>query len=151
MRDEDRAYVKRTWLDAYWDVARRRRYRDRNTGFIDEGGEFQGMRRSVYYELYAPIVDAIFGRSEVFIATMPDLRDTDVVCGFLVTEGDLVHFIHTKSRFRKVGLGRWLVEQIPTELHVTYTHAPVPTVGARLIPASWSFDPLRRFERKAAA
>jgi GNAT superfamily N-acetyltransferase len=156
MREEDRALVMRSWLDSYWDLAKRRRYRDKATGEIDPGGEFQGARRSAYYELYAPLVDQLMARCEVFVATMPDVRETDIVFGWIATEVDpvaqlvAVHYVHVKPRFRKTGLGRWLVAQMPADVPVIYTHEPTPVVGRRLVPPSWSFDSMRRFGRKAA-
>lgn len=149
MRDDDRAYVFSSWLNSYAEVGRRPRLVDPKTrDLLDEGGEFRGMRRAVYFKLYEPAVQAMVARSDIFVATSPGLEGTDSVLGWMATEGDVVHYVCVKPRLRRLGLAKWLLAQVPID--ATYTHAPAPTLAQRLIPAGWLFDPLRRFERKAA-
>lgn len=148
MRDEDRNYVLSSWLNSYGEIARRHRVVDpRTKAVLDEGGEFRGTRRAVYFRLYEPIVQDLVTRSTIVVATLPE--EPDVVLGWMAIENDCLHYLLVKPRWRRLGIGRWLLGQLG-ELDAVYTHAPAPTVGAGLIPASWSFDSMRRFERKAA-
>ena len=148
MRDDDRAYVISSWLNSYAEVGRRQRVVDRaSKDVLDEGGEFRGTQRSVYFALYEPIVKQLLARSTVAVATLPE--NPDVVLGWMAIEDDVLHYLLVKPRWRKLGIAKWLLGQLG-DINAVFTHRPAPTVASRLIPASWSFDPMRRFERKAA-
>jgi GNAT superfamily N-acetyltransferase len=130
MREDDRNYVLSSWLRSY-----------------AESGEFRGVTRSVYFALYEPLVKQLLARSTVAVATLPDAPD--VVLGWMAIESDCLHYLLVKPRWRKLGIGRWLLQQIG-EVDAVYTHAFPRGAGEKLVPASWSYDPMRRFERKAA-
>lgn len=125
-------YVRSSWLRSY-----------------AEGPEFRSMPRAVFFALYRPVVERLLALSTVIVAFREDLPDT--VIGFLVTEGDdVVHYVHTKRRFRNCGVGRWMTRDL-AKLPATFTHHPTP-FASRLCGPEWKLDPLRRFEdRKAAA
>lgn len=130
MREDDRNYVLSSWLRSY-----------------AEGPEFRGIARGVFFALYEPVVKRLLERSTVAIAWTPELPDT--VLGYLAIEGDdVVHYVCTKRRFRRCGIGRWMTREL-ANLPATFTHAPTP-VASRLCGAAWTYDPMRRFEKKAA-
>lgn len=130
MRDDDRNYVLSSWLRSYAD-----------------GSEFRHLSRGVYFALYEPVVKRLLERSTVAIAFDPSMPD--VVLGYLVVEGDsLVHYVLVKPRWRKLGIGRWMTRDL-ADMPATFTHSPTPA-GSRLVGSAWSYDPMRRFERKAA-
>lgn len=130
MQPEDRNYVLSSWLRSYAELP-----------------EFRGLRRSVFFALYEPLVKAMVARSTVAVATLPDAQD--VVLGWMAIEGDTLHYVLVKPRWRKLGIARWLLSQVEG-MPVVYTHAPPVWAGEKL-PESWTYDPMRRWERKAAA
>lgn len=148
MEPGDLHYVLSSWLKSYAELARRRRVFDREKRVeVDPGGEFQGLARSHFFPLYEPVVQRLVARSTIAIATLPDVADS--VLGWMAIEGDVLHYVHVKPRWRKLGLARWLLGQLDG-MPVTYTHTAKPDLLAK-VPASWSYDGMRRFERKAAA
>lgn len=131
MREDDRNYVLSSWLCSY-----------------AEAPEFRRLARGVYFKLYEPVVKDLLARSTVAIAWTPELPDS--ILGWLAVEGDdLVHYWLTKPRFRKLGVARWMIRDL-AELPAVFTHSPTP-VASRLIGPAWTYDPMRRFEKRAAA
>lgn len=133
MRDEDRGHILAGWLNS-----------------CEKSAEFRSLRRSVYYRLYAPVVEALLARSTVAIATKPELRDTDAILGWMAIEGDMLHFVRTKSRpsWRRLGVARFLLADL-LPMRVRYTHEPPPWAAA-LLPTTWTYDPDARFPKVAA-
>lgn len=124
MRGDDRNYVISSWLRSY-----------------AEGPEFRSVARRVFFAVYEPIVKRLLGRSTVAIAYDPELPDS--ILGYLVIEGDsLVHYVHTKRRFRRAGIARWMTKDIAA-MPATFTHSPTP-IAARLCGSAWTYDPTRR-------
>jgi GNAT superfamily N-acetyltransferase len=130
MRDDDRNYILSSWLRSY-----------------SECPEFRGLRRSVYFAIYEPMVKAMLERSTVAVATLP--AAPAIVIGWLAVEDDVLHYVLAKPRWRRLGVAKWLLESM-ADVQVTYTHSPQPGVLAK-IPASWTYDPMRRWERQMAA
>lgn len=131
VREDDRNYILSSWLRSYADCP-----------------EFCRHRRDVFFAIYEPVVKRLLARSTVAIAWDPTLPST--VLGWLAVEGeDVVHYWHTKRRFRRMGVATWMLREL-RQLPALYTHQPTP-VGSRLVGAEWSYEPMRRFERKAAA
>lgn len=127
MREEDRNYVLSSWLRSY-----------------AECPEFRHLARGVYFALYEPTVKAMIERSTVAIARTTDLPDT--VIGFLVIEADtIVHYVHTKRRFRRLGVASWMVREL-RPFRAAFTHSPTP-VASRLCGPEWKYEPLRRFRK----
>lgn len=130
MREDDRNFVLSSWLRSYASSL-----------------EFRGLSRGVYFELYAPVVERLLERSTILVAWTPDLPDT--VIGWLACEGDdVVHYILVKSRFRRLGVGRWMTQEL-SQVAAVYTHQP-SAAGARLVGGLWQYEPMRRFDRQAA-
>lgn len=130
MREEDRNYVLSSWLRSY-----------------GEGPEFRHLARGVYFALYEPVVQRLVERSTVAIVWTPELADT--VLGWLAVEGDnVVHYFLTKPRFRRFGIARWMTAELAT-LPAVFTHQPT-AAASRLVGSAWTYDPMRRFQRRAA-
>lgn len=130
MRDDDRNYVLSSWLRSY-----------------AEAPEFRSLQRPVYFALYEPLVKQLMARSTIAIAWTETLPES--VLGWVAIEGvHTLHYACTKRRFRKVGIARWMLGEM-RDLPVVYTH--MPTLAAtRLIGSAWTYDPMARFEKKAA-
>lgn len=62
-----------------------------------------------YYFAYSNYVDGVLRRpnSEVRFAVLSD--DSDVVLGFSVTEGNILHYVHVPKSYRKHGIARILL------------------------------------------
>lgn len=109
--------------------------------------EFRSIDLDTYYPLYTPVVKQLIARSTVAVCWDPSLPNT--VLGYLVTEGDdTVHYVHTKPRFRRCGVARWMTREL-AQLPAKFTHQP-NAVALRLGGPQWSYDGKRRFQREAA-
>jgi GNAT superfamily N-acetyltransferase len=124
-------YVLSSWLRSY----------------AESGDEFRQVPRATYFAVYEPVVKQLLDRSTVAIAWDSELPGT--VLGYLVLEGeDLLHYFHTKRRFRRMGVGRWMLREL-AELPAAYTHQP-SFAATKLIGSAWTYAPERRFGKKAA-
>jgi GNAT superfamily N-acetyltransferase len=126
---DDRNYVLSSWLRSY-----------------AEGPEFRSLARPVYFALYEPVVQQLIDRSFVYVACLSDARD--VILGWAAVDKDALHYVLVKPRWRGHGIMHKLLSDTG-DLPMTFTHVP-PSRLARLIPPTWKYDPMRRFERKAA-
>lgn len=63
-------------------------------------------KRLFHVEMTARI-KALVERSSVLVAC--DTEDEDVIFGFVVTEGDVLHFVYVKFAFTSLGIARQLV------------------------------------------
>lgn len=104
------------------------------------------VNKGLFYALYSPVVDRLIRRSQITIAALPDV--SDVALGWIAVEGNLLHYVYTKMAWRRLGIGRYLVEQRAPK-DVLYTHLPRSSVIPK-VPATWKYDPMRRFERMSA-
>jgi hypothetical protein len=128
MRDDDYNYVLSSWLRSYAD-----------------SGDAGDMHRGAFFRTHEPIVKDILGRSVVMVAWTRDLPDT--VLGWICVEGDdVLHYWLTKRRFRRMGIATWMLGEFRA-LPAIYTYS---TSVPGLLGTEWTYDPMRRFERKAA-
>lgn len=75
--------------------------------------------REIYFREHHKVLDRIFARAPTIkLATMPD--DSNVVFGWAVTEGDVVHYCYVKPDFRRYGIARALLAHVQRPF--TYTH-----------------------------
>lgn len=139
-------YVFGSWIQSYG-VTSRRRWQRQPNGDIDIGGEFQGMRLNVYYAMYDSIVRSLLERSTIAIACTPDLP-ADTIIAWMALEDGVLHYLHTKKRFRKLGVAKWMLEGV-RDVPLMYSHQFAYPVRS-LIGPSWNYDPMRRFPKKAA-
>lgn len=130
MREEDYNYVLSSWLRSY-----------------AQSPEFRSTPRCVYFALYEPIVKDLVARSTIAVATMPEAPG--VVLGWLAVEGEVLHYVLTKPRWRRLGIAEYLLADL-TGLPATYTHAFPLGASQRLVPPIWTYDASRRFQRTAA-
>jgi hypothetical protein len=140
------SYVFGSWIQSYG-VTSRRRWQRQTNGDIDVGGEFQGMRLNVYFAMYDSFVRAMIERSTIVIATIPDLPP-DTIIGWMAIEDGVLHYVHTKKRWRQEGVAKWMLEGV-RDVPLTYSHQFAYPVRS-LIGPSWNYDPMRRFPKKAA-
>lgn len=137
--EHERNYVLSSWLLSYAETSRKRRTRD------TQGGEFQGLTRDAYFALYEPVVKRLIERSTIAIAWTESLPDS--VLGWMAVEGDTLHYVLVKPRWRKLGIASWMLRDL-RPMPAMYTH--MAPAAERLLGESWSFEPMRRFEKRAA-
>lgn len=104
MEPGDRALVLATWLNGYY------------RGAV---APFRWCSRSTFYVLYQPIVEALLRASFVRVAAAPE--DETLIVGFVVVQGDMVHWCWTAERYREHGVMRDLVQDI-ADTPMQYTH-----------------------------
>lgn len=138
MTDADRAFVLMTWLDSYAQA----NLTIRTCPHCHTGLHHIARRLfpyGVFHRLYAPIVNGAFARSTVTIAGSPEIKDS--ILGWMATEGETLHYLFTKPRWRKLGIAKKLLAGTES-LALAYSHEP--PWWAKL-PQSWRYDPQARF------
>lgn len=80
------------------------------------------MRKSTYFRYYKKVLDAILMSNKILIACNPD--DAGQVYGYIVYNEDahkelgvtVLHYVYVKYTFRKLGIARYLLNQIEDNL-----------------------------------
>lgn len=127
--ETERNYVLSSWKRSY-----------------GESPELKHLTRAAYFGMYGPVVERLLDASTIAIAVDEDLPDT--IIGFMAVEDGLLHYVHVKPRFRRMGVATWMLREL-REMPITYTHHP-SRIALRLCGPSWTFDDSRRFEKVAA-
>lgn len=79
-----------------------------------------------YYFAYSTHIDNILRRPHVFVRLALLVDDPDVILGFSVTEGNILHYVYTIKSCRKQGIARNLVP-----IHIAWiTH--ITKIGMKL-------------------
>ncbi len=105
-----------------------------------------GVERSVFFKLCEPLVRNLMARSTVVVACMPEAHDA--VMGWMMWEGDVLHYVCIKPRWARLGIASWMLKDF-AEKPVVYTH--ITPAGAKLgVPEAWGYRPLLRFPAEAA-
>lgn len=88
--ESDIPFIYATWLNSnYTDTDFRR-----------------SVRKSVYFEAYKRIIDNILLSAKVSVACKSDTPS--VIYGYLVTEGNVIHYSFVKDAFRSLGIAKSL-------------------------------------------
>ena len=75
--------------------------------------------RAVFFKHHHAVLDGILSRNPtVRLAVMPD--DPSVVFGWAVSEGSKLHYLYVKPDFRKYGIAKALLADLPRPF--TFTH-----------------------------
>lgn len=101
---EDKNFVKATWLKGL-------RYGNDWFKLIDS---------DAYYSTYSPLIDALLNHKDVKveIACLKEARD--VILGYSVYQGNKLHWVLVKDRWRGIGIARRMVPKtIDTVTHLT--------------------------------
>lgn len=100
---DDHNFVKQTWLKCY-----------RHSAFA------RAIRDSVFFRFHHPIVERILERpgTSVRVACLPDAPE--VILGYLVHEGGVVHWVYVKGAFRRLGIASRLAENLPPDFSFTH-------------------------------
>ncbi len=133
MRESDRHYVLSSWL---------RSYASKSLDARDYGD-----RRTQFYDDYGPVVRDLIARSQVIVASL--MAEPDVIVGWAAIEGDALHYVLTKPRWRRLGVASWLLADF-AGLPVTYTHR-TSDVNRVPVPKTWTYRRFRIWEPEEKA
>jgi hypothetical protein len=90
---DDLPFIFSTWLRSF-------RY---SSTFANE------ISKEVYYEFHTKVIDRILSRiPTIYIAC--DKTSPDTIFGYILGEGEVLHFIYVKKDFRKLGIGSTLLD-----------------------------------------
>jgi hypothetical protein len=107
MVETDRSFVLATWLNSYRHGAPATRK----------------LSTDLYYRHHHPLAEAALTRSTVSVACLPDTPN--VILGYLIVEGPVIHFAYVKQAFRRMRVLSQLLDDstLPPDLaDVAVTH-----------------------------
>lgn len=125
MRDTDRHFVLNSWLKSY--AAKSADARD-----------YTGAAWRLFSRDYVQVVRDLLERSTVVVACLRE--EPDSVIGWFAVEGDAIHYVLVKPRWRRLGVARWMLTDY-AELPVVFTHRTSDAAKCP-IPKGWIY---RRF------
>jgi GNAT superfamily N-acetyltransferase len=132
MVDADRNYVLSSWIRSYAGKSREARdYTDRGAFARD----------------YSPVVQALVARSRVLIAALTE--EPDIIVGWAAVEGETLHYVLVKPRWRQLGVARWLLADFAA-LPVAYTHTTSDSMRCP-VPETWTYRRYRIWPAGEAA
>jgi GNAT superfamily N-acetyltransferase len=124
---DDLAYIERCWLAAHL-----------------TSDECSRIDRDVYYALYRPAVNELLSRCVVDVACDPTVPTA--VLGWMATGEGLLHYVHVRPRWRKLGVATWMLRERRASSGA-YTHNGRVPASALLGPG-WRYEPWRRLQEK---
>jgi GNAT superfamily N-acetyltransferase len=146
MTDDDRSYVISSWLRSYaWEGRDAKAYEPRPV----KGLPWHPPRS--FFDDYSEVVLDLVKRSTVIVAGLRGIADS--IVGWFALEGDTLHYLLVKPKFRRMGIARWLVGDAATQ-PLSYTHSVRDLESRRddktggtlaplvAIPSAWTY---RRF------
>jgi GNAT superfamily N-acetyltransferase len=114
---EDLPFIYSTWL----------------LGLYHGNSWFKLIDKTVYFEHYKKIVEALLITSMVQVACLES--DRDVIVGYSIHRDNRLHWIFVKKAWRRLGVAKALMpEGINTVTHLT-------GLGKTLMPKEWVFNP----------
>lgn len=89
---DDAAFVFSYWLRDYYE----------HSAFA------RGVNKDTFMRFHHMVVERVIARSVMYVAC--DAEDPTICYGFVCAEGDVLHYIFVKRRFRGLGVGGRLLE-----------------------------------------
>ena len=123
MREADRNYVMSSWSKSY-------------AGSSRDARDYATL--ADFYRDYTPVIRDLLDRSTVTVAALRD--NDDIIVGWSAIEGDVLHYVLVKPRWRKLGVARYLLGSF-TERAMVYSHQTNDSLRCG-IPYGWAY---RRF------
>lgn len=124
MREADRNYVLSSWSKSY-------------AGSSRDARDYATM--ADFYRDYAPVIAELLARSVVTVAALKD--NDDIIVGWSAIEGDVLHYVLVKPRWRKLGVARYLLSSVK-ERPMMCSHQTNDAVRCGM-PDGWAY---RRFK-----
>lgn len=114
---EDVPFIFATWLK----------------GLYHGNAYYSEIEKEAYFSNYHKVLEHVLARADTFVVCLADAPD--VILGYSVTEGPVLHWVFVKKSWRRLGIARWLLP--PTIERVTH----LTKLGSKLKPAQWLFNP----------
>lgn len=89
--------------------------------------------KTIFWANYRRVIEIILTHAEVNVACVPE--SPDVVLGYVVHTGPVLHWMFTKKAFRRLGIAKAL---LPTTIS-DYTH--ITDIGRSLKQPGWTYNP----------
>lgn len=96
---------------------------------------FREIDQDIYFKAYHKVIERILAKPKALVWVAHLIEDPDVILGYSVTEGPILHFVFVKEAWRRMGLA---CDLIPDTTN-TVTH--LTKVGRSIKPKAWSFNP----------
>ena len=96
---------------------------------------FRETEKESYFKNYAKVVETILKLSTTTIAICCLKEQKDVVLGYSVSTGQVLHFVYVKKPWRQLGIAKMLIRP---DTH-TVTHQT--RISRSIKPREWVFDP----------
>lgn len=93
VRPEDLAYIYSTIMPSAW----------LGNPF------FKKIKREIFFPNYRVIVDSIIQNQNTEILVSCFMEDPNLILGYSITCGDILHYIYVKGAYRRKGLGKLLI------------------------------------------
>lgn len=122
--DDDFNFVRKRWIHEYASSRHGR-------AFIDLVG------RDNFFREHVELRESAMARGAITIAYREQVPSG--ICGFAVTEDDMVHFVYVKPIWRKLGAAKLLLAPFLSKC-ATYTHT-TDIVPSLPVPSTWTFNP----------
>lgn len=100
--DGDRNFILATWLK----------------GLRYGNDWFEAIDSRIYFEFYHKVIEAILARPDTVVKVACLADDGDVILGYSISTGDILHWTFCKKEWRSIGIAKSLV---PPTTH-TVTH-----------------------------
>lgn len=104
----DESFVYSSWLKSYWD------------GYA---AYISAMSPQTYWVEQRRLIARLFALPNTVVTVLASSTEPDVIVGWVMTNGQTVHYLYVKDAFRQMGLARSLlaaVDLAPSAL--TYSH-----------------------------
>lgn len=133
-QSSDLPFVFSSWLNSY-----------------ESSGWARGVRRRTYFTRHHAVVSELLSRPSCVVLVAALEEDPDVILAWAALEpvSSTVHYVYVKESWRRLGLARRLLDELPGGVQV-YTHRTMGPHGRveRLIRqhlAGASYDPYAAF------
>jgi hypothetical protein len=80
---------------------------------------FSFITKEAYFTFYHRIIELILNKPHVIIQIACLKEDPDVILGYSVYEGFVLHWVFVKSAWRKIGIAKDLVPEFKSVSHIT--------------------------------
>jgi ribosomal protein S18 acetylase RimI-like enzyme len=80
---------------------------------------FKSIDDDAFFHNYTKFVEYVTFNSDVKICCLEE--DEDVIVGYVLSKGEVIHWIYTKPAFRKLGVANSLLAEISPTTTPTYT------------------------------
>lgn len=123
---QDKNFIFKSWLEVYKSESRFGR----------------DISSHVFYPFHQRVIERIVSRPQTQILVASPKDDPFLICGFLVFEGNVIHYAYTRKAFRRMGVARALVEHTGIDpLTITFTHQTFDLLSLRDRIPSATYNP----------